>query len=278
VAVTEPDYGSDVAGMKFSAKKLEGGWLLNGVKTWCTFAGYADSLLVLARTDTDLSLKHKGLSLFIAEKPRFDTHKFEFQNPSGGSLQGSAIATIGYRGMHSYELTFENFFVPDGNLIGGENGLGKGFYLQMSGFSGGRIQTAARALGVMQASLEEAVRYSQERKVFGKPISEYTLTSWKIARMAALIQAIRQYTYHAGDLHDRKEGAMESTLIKFYASRISEWVTREAMQIHGGMGYAEEYPVSRYFLDARVFSIFEGAEEVMALRVCAKEILQRALK
>jgi (2S)-methylsuccinyl-CoA dehydrogenase len=179
--------------------------------------------------------------------------------------------------MHSFELTFENFFVPEKNLIGGEEGLGKGFYLQMEGFSGGRIQTAARALGVMQAALDEAVRYSQERHVFGKSISEYSLTSWKIARMATLIQAIRRYTRHTGDLIDQKKGSMEATLIKFYASRISEWVTREAMQIHGGMGYAEEYPVSRYFLDARVFSIFEGAEEVMALRVCARDILQRAI-
>ena len=278
VAVTEPNYGSDVAGMKVAAEKTEGGWLLNGVKTWCTFAGYADTIMVLARTEKDPSLKHRGLSILIAEKPRDTGHKFETKQESGGSMSGSAIGTIGYRGMHSFEVNFDNYFVPDENLIGGEEGRGKGFYLQMAGFAGGRIQTAARANGVMQAALEAAVRYSRERKVFNKEIGEYQMTRWKLARMAMLLLASRQYSYHVAYLMDKNEGSMEATLIKFYASKISEWVTREAMQIHGGMGYAEEYAVSRYFVDARVFSIFEGAEEVMALRVCARDILNQALQ
>ncbi len=280
VAVTEPNFGSDVANMKVAADKVDGGWVINGVKTWCTFAGYADTLLVLARTEKDPSLAHRGLSILLAEKPRSKEHKFHFTKEEKGIkgvITGSAIPTIGYRGMHSFEVSFENWYVPDENLIGGEEGRGKGFYLQMAGFAGGRVQTAARATGVMQAALEAANRYSQERKVFGKEIKEYQLTRWKLARMAILTQASRQYSYEVARMMDEGKGNMEATLVKFYSSKISEWVTREAMQIHGGMGYAEEYPVSRYFVDARVFSIFEGAEEVMALRVCAREILENVI-
>ena len=278
VAVTEPNYGSDVAGMKVAAEKTECGWLINGVKTWCTFAGFADALMILARTEKDPGLKHRGLSILVAEKPRDRGHRFEHTQEKGGKVEGSAIPTIGYRGMHSFEVNFDNYFVPDENLIGGEEGRGKGFYLQMAGFAGGRVQTAARANGVMQAALEAAVRYASERKVFGKEIAAYQITRWKIARMAMIVQASRQYSYHVARLMDDHQGSMEATLVKFYASRISEWVTREAMQIHGGMGYAEEYAVSRYFVDARVFSIFEGAEEVMALRVCARDLLAQVLE
>lgn len=281
IAVTEPNFGSDVAGMKVAADKVEGGWVINGVKTWCTFAGYADTLLVLARTEKDPNLKHKGLSILLAEKPRSKDHKFQFtkeENGIKGLISGSAIPTIGYRGMHSFEVNFDNWFVPEQNLIGGEAGRGKGFYLQMEGFAGGRVQTAARATGVMQAALEAANRYAKERKVFGKEIAEYQITKWKLARMAIIVQACRQYSYEVARMMDSGKGSMEATLIKFFASKLSEWVTREAMQIHGGMGYAEEYPVSRYFVDARVFSIFEGAEEVMALRVCARDILTQGLK
>lgn len=273
VAVTEPDFGSDVAGMKVTATKNDEGWVINGTKTWCTFAGMADVMLVLVRTDPDMSLKHKGLSLVLAEKPRTREHAFEVKQPGGGSMVGKAIPTIGYRGMHSYEVSFDQFVVPHENLIGGEEGLGKGFYLQMAGFAGGRLQTAARAAGVMQAALEKAVQYASERKVFGKPILDYGISKFKIAKMAAIVQAVRQMTFRSAQLMDRHEGQMEASLVKFYSCRISEWVTREALQIHGGMGYAEEYEVSRLYVDARVFSIFEGAEEVLALRVIARSLL-----
>jgi (2S)-methylsuccinyl-CoA dehydrogenase len=278
VAVTEPNYGSDVAGVSVVATKVDGGWKINGVKTWCTFAGYANVLLVLCRTESDPSLKHKGLSILLAEKPSTREHSFDYRQDGGGRVEGKAIDTIGYRGMHSYEVSFQDYFVPDENLIGGEAGRGKGFYLQMEGFAGGRIQTAARANGVMQAAYEAAQRYATERQVFKKPIYDYTLTKYKLARMAMIIQASRQYTNTVGRMLDEHKGQMEATLIKFYSSKIAEWVCREAMQIHGGMGYAEEYAVSRYFVDSRVFSIFEGAEEVMALRVIAKGLLDEALK
>jgi (2S)-methylsuccinyl-CoA dehydrogenase len=225
-----------------------------------------------------MSLRHKGLSILIAEKPRFTGHEFEHVQDKGGKISGRAIGTIGYRGMHSYEVFFDNYFVPDKNLIGGEAGLGKGFYLQMEGFAGGRLQTAGRALGVMQASLEAAVTYARDRKVFGKPIAHYQLTKYKIARMAMIIHVNRQFTYEVARLMDDHKGQIEASQVKLYSSRMAEWVAREAMQIHGGMGYAEEFPVSRYYVDARVFSIFEGAEETLVLRVVSRLLLEKALK
>ncbi len=282
VAVTEPDYGSDVAGIVTSAAPVEGGWVVNGVKTWCTFAARADVLMLLARTDPDRSLAHRGLSLFVVEKPRGDGHGFVFtqeeapDRPRGldrGRLEGRPIDTLGYRGMHSYELAFENWFVPAANLVGGPDGVGRGFYLQMQGFENGRLQTAARAVGVMQAAYEAAAAYAAERKVFGAPIGEYQLTQAKLGRMNVLITATRQSSYHVARLMARGEGALEASMVKAYVCRAAEWVTREAMQIHGGMGYAEEFPVSRYFVDARVLSIFEGADETLALKVIARRLV-----
>jgi (2S)-methylsuccinyl-CoA dehydrogenase len=282
VAVTEPDFGSDVAGIVTSATPVAGGWVVNGVKTWCTFAARADVLMLLARTDPDRSLAHRGISMFIVEKPRGDGHGFVFSQEgvvdrpgdlAPGRLEGRPIDTLGYRGMHSYELAFENWFVPDANLVGGAEGLGKGFYLQMQGFENGRLQTAARALGVMQAAYEAASSYAAERKVFGSPIGDYQLTQAKLGRMAVIIQATRQSSYHVARLMARGEGALEASMVKAYVCRAAEWVTREAMQIHGGMGYAEEFPVSRYFVDARVLSIFEGADETLALKVIARRLI-----
>src|SRR5580704_11989355 len=282
VAVTEPDYGSDVAGIVTAATPVDGGWVINGVKTWCTFAARADVLMLLARTDPDRSLAHRGLSMFVVEKPRGDGKGFVFtqdasaDRPSdlaAGRLEGRPIDTLGYRGMHSYELAFENWFVPEANLVGGRDGLGKGFYLQMQGFENGRLQTAARALGVMQAAYEAAASYAAERKVFGAPIGDYQLTQAKLGRMAVIIQATRQSSYHVARLMARDEGMLEASMVKAYVCRAAEWVTREAMQIHGGMGYAEEFPVSRYFVDARVLSIFEGADETLALKVIARRLI-----
>ena len=282
VAVTEPDYGSDVASLTTNAVRVDGGWLLNGVKTWCTFAGRADVLMLLARTDPDRSKAHRGLSLFIVEKPQQPGHAFTLHQapsplqPSGGRIEARAIDTLGYRGMHSFEVAIENWLVPDESLVGGEAGLGKGFYFQMEGFENGRIQTAARAVGVMQAAYEQALAYAQGRKVFGKPVLDYQLTKVKLGKMVAIIQAARQFSYHVADLMGKGEGALEASMVKAYVCRAAEWVTREAMQIHGGMGYAEEYSVSRLFVDARVLSIFEGADETLALKVIAKRLLERS--
>jgi (2S)-methylsuccinyl-CoA dehydrogenase len=277
VMVTEPDYGSDVAGVKVSATPTDGGYLLNGVKTWCTFAGRADTLMVLARTDPDRSLGHRGLSVFVVDKPPAPGHHFSFDDGRGGKMEGRAIDTLGYRGMHSYEVAFDAWFAPAASLIGLDGGLGKGFYLQMEGFENGRLQTAARAVGVMQASFEAGLAYAQERTVFGKPIFDYQLSKAKLARMAALICAGRQFSYDVARKMARGEGALEASMVKAYVCRAAEWVTRESMQLHGGMGYAEEFPVSRYFVDARVLSIFEGADETLCLRVIARRLTEQAL-
>ena len=286
VAVTEPDYGSDVAGLKVTATPAvgadgEAGYVINGVKTWCTFAGRADVLMLLARTDPDRSKTHRGLSLFIVPKPRGEAHGFEFtQNvqPDGstGKMEGRPIDTIGYRGMHSYEIALENWWVPATNLIGEEGGLGKGFYYQMEGFENGRLQTAARAVGLMQASYEAAYDYANNRNVFGNNISDYQLTKVKLGRMAVLIQAGRQFSYQVSKLMAKGEGTTEASMVKAYVCKAAEWVAREAMQIHGGYGYAEEYSVSRLFVDARVLSIFEGADETLCLKVIARRLVENA--
>jgi (2S)-methylsuccinyl-CoA dehydrogenase len=214
--------------------------------------------------------------MFLVEKPTYDGHEFAYQQEGGGTLSGKAIATIGYRGMHSFEMFFDDFFVPEENLLGGPEGEGKGFYFTMAGFSGGRIQTAARAVGVMQAAYERAVSYAKERVVFGRPIADYQLTQIKLARLATYLVASRQFTYAVGRLMDQGEGDMEASMVKLFTCKTAEWVTREAMQIHGGMGYAEETAVSRYFVDARVLSIFEGVEEILALKVIAPVLIKSA--
>jgi (2S)-methylsuccinyl-CoA dehydrogenase len=280
VAVTEPDFGSDVAGVRTAARPTEGGWLVNGVKTWCTFAARADVLMLLARTEADLAQGHRGLSLFVVPKERADGHGFVIHQagPGGGPgrMEGRPIDTIGYRGMHSYELSLENWFVPADNLIGGDAGRGRGFHLQMEGFENGRLQTAARAIGVMQAAYEAAAAYATDRRVFGRPVGGYQLSKVKLARMAVIIQAARQCMYDVARMMAAGGGAMEASMLKAYVCRAAEWVSREAMQLHGGMGYAEEFPVSRYFVDARVLSIFEGADEILALKVVARRLLAQA--
>ena len=240
IAITEPDYGSDVASLALKGTRTEGGWLLNGAKTWCTFAGKAGLLMVVTRTDPDRS--------------------------------------AGYRGMHSFDLAFDNFFVPDANVIGGAGGLGKGFYFTMAGMVGGRMQTSARACGVMRAALRASMRYTADRKVFGAPLQDYALTLAKLARRAARLAACRTLAYAIAEQLNAGGGRMEASLVKLLACRSAEMVTREALQLHGGMGYAEESAVSRYFVDARVLSIFEGAEETLALKVIGRSLLDNALK
>ena len=276
VAVTEPDTGSDVASVKISAKRDGDFYVINGVKTWCTFGGRANLLGLLARTGTPED-KHRGLSLFIVEKPSYPGHAFTHDGEHGGRMEARAIGTIGYRGMHSFEISFEDYKVPADNLVGGEEKLNKGFYLQMDAFANGRLQTAARALGLMQAAFEDAVAYANQRHVFGVPLASYQLTRAKLARMAFLIAACRRFAYRSAQLLGAGEGQLEASMVKSFSCLAAEWVTREAQQIHGGMGYAEEYAVSRYFVDARVLSIFEGADETLALRMIIRRVLEQAL-
>ncbi|MFV0278020.1 MAG: acyl-CoA dehydrogenase family protein [Parahaliea sp.] len=277
IAITEPDYGSDVDSLSLRASRCDKGWLLNGAKTWCTFAGKAGVLMVVARTDPDRSRGHCGLSLLLVEKPVFEGHDFVYEQEGGGRLSGRAIATIGYRGMHSFDLSFDNLFVPDSHVIGEQQGLGRGFYYTMAGMVGGRMQTAARASGVMRAALLAGLRYARERRVFGKPLLDFPLTAAKLAKIAARYAASRYLVYSLAPLLDRDSGALEASLAKLFACRAAELVTRESQQLHGGMGYAEEMPISRYFVDARVLSIFEGAEETLALKVIARALLESEL-
>ena len=189
-------------------------------------------------------------------------------------MEGRAIDTIGYRGMHSYEVALDDWFVPAANLIGGEGGLGKGFYYQMAGFENGRLQTAARAIGVMQAAYEAARDYAENRVVFGQPIGDYQLTQAKLGphgrahpgRPAVLLRGGR------ADGQGRGHGSRPPWSRPTCARRPSGSPARR-MQIHGGMGYAEEYDVSRYFVDARVLSIFEGADETLCLKVIARRLV-----
>jgi (2S)-methylsuccinyl-CoA dehydrogenase len=275
VAVTEPDFGSDVAGISTTARPAGDGFLLAGTKMWATFAGRAELLMVLARTEPDRVAGARGLSLFVVEKPAFAGHEFAMQQPGGGRLTGRAIDTIGYRGLHSFELVFDDWRLPADSLIGEGAGAGRGFYLQMGAFASGRLQTAARALGVMEAAFGAGLGHARERVVFGRPLFDYPLTRATLARMAARIQAGRRLTYAAADRLDAPEGPGLAAMAKALTSRAAEEVTRDAMQLHGGYGYAEEYPVSRLFVDARVLSIFEGTEEVLALRVIARDLLSR---
>ena len=275
ISVTEPNTGSDVASVRLRATTTEGGWLLNGGKTWCTFAGKAELLLVLARTDPDLAKAHRGLSLFVVNKPSTDNHEFEHLQPGGGKISGRSISTLGYRGMHSFEMFYDNYFVADVDLIGESAGVGKGFYFTMRGFMGGRLQTAARAAGLMRAAFESATSYAQDRQVFGRSVASYPLSLLRIARMGSHILAAKAFTADVARLMDAGSGALEASLVKLLACRSAEWVTREAVQLYGGMGYAEETDVSRYFVDARVLSIFEGAEETLAIRVVGKALIEQ---
>jgi (2S)-methylsuccinyl-CoA dehydrogenase len=271
VAVTEPDHGSDVAAIQCRAEREgDGWWTVDGAKLWCTFAGKAHLLMLLCRTGAPDS-GHRGLSLFVAEKPSFPGHDFEVRQPEGGLLSGRAIPTLGYRGLHTFELRFERYRLPPESLVGE---VGRGFYLQMEGFATGRLQTAARAVGLMHAALRDTVSYTRERQVFGKAIAEHGLARAMLGRMATRLHASRQLSYWAArQLDEQADSAqMQASLAKLYASRMAEYVTRDATQLFGGMGYGEETDVSRYFVDARVLAIFEGAEEVLALRVIGRAL------
>ena len=273
VAVTEPDAGSDVAAITFRAVRDDGGWVLSGTKMWCTFAGRADLLMVLARTDPDLALGHRGLSLFIVEKPRFLGNEFLSTQEGGGSISARAIPTIGYRGMHSFEVKFDRWRVQQESLIGGPAGVGRGFHLQMQAFGSGRLQTAARAVGIMRSAFEAALDHSRHRRVFGHRLCDLGITRSRLAVMAGAIARGRLTTLNAAIGLTDAGGDQNAAMVKALTCRDAESVTRNAMQIFGGYGYAEEYAVSRLFVDARVLSIFEGTEEVLAIKVIAPKLL-----
>jgi (2S)-methylsuccinyl-CoA dehydrogenase len=263
-AFTEPDVGSDTASMKLRAVKEDGQYKLFGEKTWCTFANRAHLLTVLARTNPDVQPKHKGLSILLVEKGQGD----DFHPPE---LGGSAIPTIGYKGMKSYSLGFDGYSCPQENLLGGEEG--KGFYQLMATYEYARIQTAARAVGTAQAAFDAALKYSQERIQFGKPICDFQVIRHKLAHAATEIEAARQLTYFACMKKDSgARSDLEAGMAKAFAAEMAERVTSEMLQVFGGYGYSREYPAQRFFRDARVFRIFEGTSEIQ-YEVIAKRLL-----
>jgi (2S)-methylsuccinyl-CoA dehydrogenase len=277
VSVTEPDIGSDVASVQCRATPTERngqrGWLVNGAKAWSTFAGRANVLALLVRTDPDAGKGYAGLSLFIVPKETFDGYKFEYRQPEGGLLSGEAIPTPGYRGMHSFVLNFEDYFVPHENLVGEDGGMGRGFYLTLGGFAIGRLQTGGRALGVAQASLEKACSYVTQRVQFGRPIGEYQLTQYKVGQMATRIAAARQLTYSvARETQPGARAPLGPAMAKLFASDVAVQVSQEAQLLHGGWGYAEEDRISRYVVDAQVLPIFEGVKATLELKVIARAL------
>ncbi|MCC6238468.1 MAG: acyl-CoA dehydrogenase family protein [Dehalococcoidia bacterium] len=278
IAVTEPDVGSDVASLQTRAEPAdyEGrrGWRLNGNKAWSTFSGRANVLALLARTDPDSTRGNRGLSLFIVPKDSYTGHQWRYQQPEGGVISGTANPTPGYRGMHSFTLAIEDFFVPHENLVGGDAGVNQGFFLQMGGFAAGRLQTGGRACGVAQAALEKACQYVSQRTQFGQPIAEYQLTQHRIGMMVARIAAARQLTYASARAFNTR--AVEPAMAKLLACDVAVEVTQSAQQLHGGWGYSEEDPISRYAVDALVLPIFEGVKPILELRVIGRALLAAA--
>jgi len=218
---------------------------------------------------------NKGLSLFIVPKDSFSGHEFEMKQPGGGRMVGKADATPGYRGMHSFTLNFENYLIPHENLVGGEDGLGRGFYLQMGGFAAGRLQTGGRGCGLGQAALEETAKYVVDRIQFDIPISEFQLTQYTLGLMATRLFASRAITYAAATAmdEDERKAAPLAAQSKLLACDLAVDICQQGQLMHGGWGYAEEYPISRYVVDASVLPIFEGVKPVLELKVIGRALL-----
>jgi (2S)-methylsuccinyl-CoA dehydrogenase len=266
---TEPNTGSDLASLKTRAVREGDVYKVFGNKTWITHPVRADVMTLLVRTDPS-EPGYKGLSMFLAEKPR-GTDETPF--PAAG-MSGGEIEVLGYRGMKEYEISFDGFAVKADNLLGGVEG--QGFKQLMQTFEAARIQTAARAVGVAQAAMDLALRYAQERVQFGKPLIAFPRVSDKIAMMAVEVMIARQLTYFSArqkDLDRRCD--LEAGMAKLLGARVAWAAADNALQIHGGNGFALEYPVSRVLCDARILNIFEGAAEIQA-QVIARRLLDGA--
>ncbi len=266
---TEPNTGSDLASLRTKAVKDGETWKISGNKTWITHPVRADIMTVLVRTKPE-EKGHRGLSMLIAEKPRgTDAEPFPVDGLTGGEIE-----VLGYRGMKEYELAFENFEVPAGNLLGEVEG--KGFAQLMQTFESARIQTAARAVGVAQSALDLGLRYAEDRVQFGKPLISFPRVADKLAMMAVEINIARQLTYFSAREKDAgKRCDLEAGMAKLLGARVAWASADNALQIHGGNGFALEYAISRVLCDARILSIFEGAAEIQA-QVIARRLLEAA--
>ncbi len=263
---TEPDTGSDLANLRTRAVRDGDAWRITGAKTWITHAARADLMTILARTGRPED-GHRGLSMFLAPKPRgTDAEPF----PVAG-LSGTEIRVLGYRGMKEYELAFDGFAVPGDGLLGGV--AGEGFRQLMATFEAARIQTAARAVGVARAALGEALGYARARRQFGRAIGEFPRVAHKLTSMAVGVTVARALTLAAARAKDSgRRCDVEAGMAKLYAARAAWEAADDAVQIHGGNGYAEEFAVSRLLVDARILNIFEGAAEIQA-QVIARGLL-----
>lgn len=268
---TEPNTGSDLGSLRTRAVKSEDGseYSVTGNKTWITHPVRADLMTLLARTDPSTN-NFSGLSMLLAEKPRgTDEHPFPADGMTGGEIE-----VLGYRGMKEYEIGFDDFKVKAENLLGGVEG--QGFKHLMATFESARIQTAARAIGVAQNAFETGLQYALDRNQFGKPIFEFPRVSNKLVMMAAELVGVRQLTYYSARQKDGgKRCDLEAGMAKLLAARIAWAAADNAVQIHGGNGFALEYPVSRILQDARILNIFEGAGEVQAM-VIARRLIESA--
>jgi len=261
LALTEPEYGSDAASIETQAKRDGNFYILNGRKMFTTGADRADYICVMARTDLKAEPKHRGISAFVVERD------------SEGVILGEPERKVGYHGIHTYSPTFQDCRVPADCLIGGVEG--RGFAQLMTGLEVGRINVAARALGLATAAFEASIKYAQERVQFGRPIAEFQAIQFKLADMATQIEAARLLTYRAAAKIDRGERAdLEAGMAKLFASEAADVITYQAIQIHGGVGYIKDFPVERYWRDARLLTIGEGTSEIQRL-IIARRLLDK---
>ena len=260
LALTEPEAGTDVQSIQLSATKDGEEYVINGTKMFITNGRHGNTFALLAKTDSSAVPPHKGMSCFIVEK-------------GPGFTVGRDLDKLGYRGLDTCELIFEDFRVAADNLVGGEEG--RGFQQVMSGLETGRINIAARSVGIATAAFEAAIKYAQQRKTFGVPIGQHQAIQLKLADMATKIQAARLLTYEAAAKKDRGERVdLEAGMAKLFASEICAEVTLEAMRIHGGIGYTKEHPVERYYRDAPLMLIGEGTNEIQRVLI-ARQLMQK---
>jgi len=268
-SLSEPEVGSDVQGIKSTAKKTDGGnWELNGQKMWVTNGLLSGLVFVLAKNDPKADPRYKGMTCFICEK-----------EPGVDKVPGLTIPPkikkMGYKGVESTELVFDGFAVSEDRVLGGPDGVGQGFVQMMDALEVGRVNVAARGVGVAQRALELALRYSQERKAFGKPIAQHQAISFKLAEMGTRVEAARLLTMKAARLKDAGERSdLEAGMAKLFASESAKENAEECLRIHGGYGYSKEYEIERIYRDAPLLLIGEGTSEIQKM-VIGRKLLER---
>ena len=273
-SLSEPELGSDVQAIKTTAKKTaDGDYEINGQKMWVTNGLKAALVFVLVKTDPDAEPRHKGMTCFIAEK---DPGVSENSGAYAGFTVPPQLRKMGYKGVESTELVFDGYRCPAENVLGGEEeGLNKGFPQMMDALEVGRVNVAARGVGIAQRALELALRYSQERKTFGKPIAQHQAIQFKLADMATQVEAARLLTIRSARLKDAGERSdLEAGMAKLFASEAGRFCVEESFRIHGGYGYSKEYEIERLYRDAPLLLIGEGTSEIQRM-VIGKKLLQR---